>query len=254
MPVRKIPKSYTNVTGFISSDKLDDLIAYEGNLEFYCFKLILFNLNVLKCEEQPVKIDFTDMEGKKHSYTPDLLVTYRKDISPARLWKPLLAEVKPRRWIFKNWRMLHPKFRAARLYAKERGLEFAILTEHEIVKPYLGNALFLNNYRRFPINEADTNLLLDKLKAMGEADAETLLRAISEDRNRKGELLPSLWQLVANFQIKTNLEERLTMCSHLRSIELTHEDENDERIYQLYTGNGHRKRWQALRYYPPLGS
>jgi hypothetical protein len=32
MPVRKIPRSYTNVTGFISSDKSEDLTAYEGNL------------------------------------------------------------------------------------------------------------------------------------------------------------------------------------------------------------------------------
>jgi hypothetical protein len=254
MPVRKIPKSYTNVTGYISSDKSDDLIAYESNLEFYCFKLVLFNLNVLKCEEQPIRIQFNHTNGKERSYTPDILVTYRNDILPFKTWKPLLIEVKPRRWLTKNWTDLVPKFRAARRFVKEKDWEFAILTEREIINPYLHNALFLINFQKFPVNNTDTNLLLDTLKRLGETDPKTLLLNISKDQIRKGELLRTLWQLVANHRIKVNLEERLTMCSSLRPIELTDEDAEDERIYQLRAGNCCRKRWQALRYYPPSGS
>ena len=145
MPVRKIPKSYTNVTGYVvSNNKSDDSIAYEGNLEFYCFKLVLFNLNVLKCEEQPVRIQFTHTDGKELSYTPDMLITYRRDIFPVKTWKPLLAEVKPRRWLAKNWHELHPKFLAARRFVKEKDWEFAILSEREIINPYVNSTCKCN--------------------------------------------------------------------------------------------------------------
>jgi hypothetical protein len=252
MPVRKIPKNYTTVTGLASSVKSEELIGYEGQLEYYFIKLVSFNNNVLKCEEQPVKISFTGVGGKQHSYTPDALITYRQDVFPAKGWKPLLAEVKPRRWLYKNWRELHPKFRAARHYAKQLDTDFSIFNEREIVGPYLKNVRFLIKFRMFPVDEISTKLLLDALRDLQETDAATLLLSVSDSQDRRGELLPTLWQLVANFVIEANLEEPLTMHSRLRLVQASEGGEHSERTYKFSSGRGHRKRWQALRYLPPF--
>lgn len=254
MPVRKIPKNYTTVTGLASSVKSEELIGYEGRLEYYFIKLVSFNNNVLRCEEQPVRISFTDSGGKQLSYTPDALVTYRQDIRPAERWKPLFVEVKPRRWLSKNWRELHPKFRAARHYAKQRGADFSIITEREIMGPYLKNVRFLIKYRTFPVDDIAAKLLLDALKDLQETDATTLLLSVSGSQQRRGELLPTLWQLVANFIIEANLEEPLTMRSRLRAFGEPDGGESSERIHQFSAGRGRGKRWQALRYLSPLGS
>src|SRR5437763_1088317 len=103
MPVRKIPKSYRNVTGLTATDKSDTMTAYESGLEHKCHKLLTFNTNVSTYKEQPVKIYFIGEDGKTHHYTPDVLINYRRDIEPAKYWKPLLAEVKWRTDLFKNW-------------------------------------------------------------------------------------------------------------------------------------------------------
>jgi hypothetical protein len=74
-------------------DASDQVTAYESTLERDCIKHLIFNKNVAQHEEQPVTISFV-CAGKQYNYTPDLLISYRNDVAPAREWKPLLAEVK----------------------------------------------------------------------------------------------------------------------------------------------------------------
>lgn len=253
MPVRKIPKNYRNVTGLIATDKSDEMTAYESRLEHDCQKLVGFNLNVEKYEEQPIKISYAGDDGKKHPYTPDILIHYRKDVKPANSWRPLLAEVKWRSDLFENWKELKPKLKAGRQYAKEQNLDFALLTNYEINTPYLKNAIFLLNFRDYPVNEADTQLLLDVLTELEDVDAETLMRSVTTDNYRRAELLPALWRLVANFKIGTNLEVPLNMRSRLRSAaspgEVSH-----ERIHGHCAGGARHIRWRALRYHPHFES
>ncbi|MGA9995652.1 MAG: TnsA endonuclease N-terminal domain-containing protein [Pyrinomonadaceae bacterium] len=252
MPVRKIPKSYRNVTGLTATEKSGEMAGYESRLEHECQKLLNFNTNVLKYEEQPVTIYFTGDDGKRHRYTPDILIHYRKDIAPAKYWKPLLAEVKWRTNLFKDWRNLKPKFLAARNYVRERGSEFVIITDKEIKIPYLTNATFLLMFRRFPVIESHSNLLLQALDEFRETDPETLLQSISKDRDEISRLLPTLWQLVGNHAVGANLDSILTMRSRIWSIRLQGEVKRDECIYQLRTGRSRRIRWQALRHHSYL--
>jgi hypothetical protein len=254
VPVRKIPRSYQNVTGLIATDKSDQLTAYESGLEYCCQKLIGFNLNILKYEEQPVRIYYSDGDGKLRHYTPDILATYRNDVAPAKYWKPLLIEVKYRSTLCEKWHELKPKFQAARQHAKDQGLEFAILTEREIYTPYLNNAIFLIDFRWLPVNEAYTNLLLETLNELHETTPQALLFTITQDRQKMGELLPFLWQLVANYVIGVNLEEPLTMTSRIWSTLWLGKDAVYEPLHQLRRGRSRQIRWQAIRYYPPLRS
>jgi hypothetical protein len=205
MPVRKIPKNYNVITGIAATHKAEGEAAYEGDLERDFIKLMTFAEDVLKFEVQPVKIIYTDPEGKSRSYTPDVLVTFKDGR------KPLLVEIKSRRIIKKDWKKLKPKFRAGIRYEKESGYKFKIITEVEIRTQYRDNVVFLLRYRRLPESEADTSLLLQTLSELGEATPETLLDAITDDKWRKAYLITSLWQLVSTHRIGANLEERLTM-------------------------------------------
>jgi hypothetical protein len=249
MPVREIPKSYCNVTGLVATDKSDAMTGYESRLEHDCQKLVGLNLNVSKYEEQPLKVSYTTQDGKRHNYTPDILINYRTDIFPVRGWKPLLAEIKYRSDLFKHWSELKPKLLAARQYAKERSFDFTIITDHEVYTPFLKNAIFLLEFRKYPTNHNDSELLLDALEGLEEADPYTLLRLITSDQYRKAELLPTLWQLVANYKIRINLEEPLTMRSRIWPA-LQTKDGSDEILLHPGTGLARQLRWRALRYNP----
>jgi hypothetical protein len=254
VPVRKIPKSYQNATGLIATDKSDDQTAYESRLERYTQKLVGFNLNVSKYEEQPITIHFTDRDGRPHTYTPDLLISYREDLAPKELWKPLLVEVKYRKILFEKWGELKPKFRAARSYVKDRGFDFGVITDREVLAPYLRNATFLIDYRWLPVNEIHTNLLLDALRRLRRTTPEALLTYITKERSRVAELIPTLWQLVASYAIAADLEQPLTMYSPIWSLDSRERIASHEIVRPLRRGRARQKRWQALRYYQHLES
>lgn len=249
MPVRKIPKSYSNATGLIATDKSGDMTGYESRLEYYCQKLIGFNDNVAKYEEQPVKIIYSDSIGKLHSYHPDILVTYREDIS-LHQWKPLLVEVKCRSNLFDNQKKLKPKIQAGRRYAKEQGLDFSIITDDEILTTYLDNILFLLIFKTISVNEEYTYQLLRTLERLGETTPDSLLFSIVNSTNEKARLLPSLWHLVANRLIGIDLDKPLNMCSSIWSLSSQNMEERNEHLCQVSGGRSRRMRWRALRYYP----
>src|SRR5712691_7002133 len=161
MAVRKIRPNYGSVTGLVADDQSARSTAYESSLERDFIKHLIFNKNVLKHEEQPLTIEFADTDGKQRRYTPDLLVFYRRDIAFTRDWRPLLAEVKYRSDLFKHWVELKPKFRAARAYARERSWDFVVVTERELRTSYLTNITFLLEFRKHPVDDAMTKLLIE---------------------------------------------------------------------------------------------
>lgn len=181
--------------------------------------LLDFDVNVLKFEEQPLTIEFQDAAGMRRTYTPDVLIHYRRDITPAKQMLPLLAEVKYRRDLFKNWNELKPKFKAARAFARAQGWQFQILTENEIRTDFLLNARFLRSYRSQLTNAEHFELLLDLMHELRTATPAQILAAYSSDRWEQAAILPSLWNLLARRLIKTDLTVKLTMDSELWSMD-----------------------------------
>ncbi len=143
MAVRKIGVSDRSVTGRHGFSGQQ----YESTLERDFLDLIEFDCNVDRYETQPLTIIYVDGDGRVHGYTPDVFVQYRRDIVPARDMPHLLVEIKYREDYRGQFRELKQRLRAARLYARERGWRFAVLTEREIRTPYLRNARFLRPYR-----------------------------------------------------------------------------------------------------------
>jgi hypothetical protein len=250
MAVRKIRANYGSVTGLVADDRSARSTGYESSLERDFIKHLIFNKNVFKHEEQPLTIEFTNANGKQRRYTPDLFVSYRRDLAFTKDWRPLLAEVKYRSDLFRHWVDLKPKFSAARVYAKQHGWDFAIITERELRTPYLKNITFLLEFRKYPVDEVASQRLLEAVGDSSPTTPASLLELISEDATQKAALLPTLWQLTANGRIAVDLEQRLTMTSPIWLRESKERCKRHEPSDGISAGNAHRQRWQALRYYP----
>lgn len=250
MAVRKIRATYRSVTGLVADAQSARSTGYESTLERDFIKHLIFNKNVLGHEEQPLTINFIDASGNQRRYTPDLLVSYRKDVALTKDWQPLLTEVKYRSDLFQHWAELKPKFRAARAYARERRWEFAVITERELRTSYLKNITFLLEFRKHPVDEALTLLLLETTAGKRPATPVSLLTFLTNDATQRATLLPTLWQLIANGRIGVDLEQRLTMSSPIWLRRSKERRECNEPTTGASAGSGHRKRWQALRYYP----
>lgn len=187
--------------------------AHESTLERDLLFLLEFDLNVATYEEQPVLVKYEDASGLTRTYTPDVLVTYRKDVEPAKSMPPMLCEVKYRKDLFANWKFLKPKFKAARRFASERGWRFRILTEQEIRTPLLENARFLLRYQKLDMDWDKAQVLLLMIRELREATPESLLLACSADAMERARLLPMLWHLVAIGTLGCDLNRKLTMHS-----------------------------------------
>ncbi len=116
MPVRKIPKNYSNVTGIASRSKAIGQAMFESTLERDFITLLEFNSNTKSFEVQPLTIEWRDEKDKSRKYTPDILAFFKPQNK-----KLILYEVKYRNELSQSWPELRPKFKAAIKYARNKG-------------------------------------------------------------------------------------------------------------------------------------
>jgi len=209
MPERRIKKNYRSVTGVFASQKSEGVAEFESTLERDLFSLLEFSPDVLSYEVQPVTIGWTDSEGRNRRYTPDVLVRFKN------LSTPFLLEAKYREDLHQDWSNLNEKHLAAKRWAKEKGMKFNVITEISVRGVYLENARFLLGYRH-PVPPVEMMTLVKGiLKSKKRANAKFIVETAFSDDWRQAQLLTVLWYLVSTFQIKANLNEKLTMESEL---------------------------------------
>lgn len=210
--VRRIPINVRSLTGTVNGQE------FESSLERDLLLLVHWDYEVEWYQSQPVKIEYVDSQGKSHTYTPDLLITYRtikhRGQSP-KTRKPLLCEVKYREDLIAQRDILKPKFRAARDYAKANGYEFRVLTEREIRTEYLKNVQFLWSYRFAHFHLPHYEKLKLILREMEETDPATLLMACYSSKTLRGEALWTLWCMIARRWIQCDLHMPLTMQTRI---------------------------------------
>ncbi|CAP02609.1 hypothetical protein ABSDF3340 [Acinetobacter baumannii SDF] len=78
-PVRQIGIQTRSMTGLVP-----EYGQFESSLERDFMELIKFDKNVELYAPQPLVISYIDKHNKKRTYTPDGLLEYRTDISPAK--------------------------------------------------------------------------------------------------------------------------------------------------------------------------
>ena len=83
--------------------------------------LLEFDSNVQHFEVQPITIEWFDPAGKKHIYTPDVLVYYQNDV--------IIYEVKYRSDLRKTGVNSNLNFRLPYIFANLHGWHFKLITE-----------------------------------------------------------------------------------------------------------------------------
>ncbi len=213
MPIRKVPKSFRNVTGIIASTKAIGEARFESTLERDLLTLLDFDSQVSSFEVQPIAIPWKDSSGKPHIYTPDIHATYVDQ-------QNVIYEVKYRSELLDEWAALKPKFKGAIHFCRKRGWRYKIMTELEIRTPYLENVKFLNPFLKqsFP-RDSDIQKIGEHLETLGNTTPVDLLNSISTDQWEQARLMPTLWVLVAKGKIGANLQNKLNMNSPVWSIQ-----------------------------------
>jgi len=208
---RKIPPNTRSVTGRRQSAKNDRTVGVESGLESRLVALLEFDPKYLRYEEQ-VPIEYRGRDGRIHVAIADFLVFFAD-----RSKQPWLVDVKYRSDFFKDWRQRKPRYVGIHRYARDHGWIYCLLSEVELRTPHSANASWLLHYRRRRPCAADQFLLLDKLSEMTGATPAALIGQCSSDLIRVGELIPTLWHLVATFKIAADLNQPINMQSRIWS-------------------------------------
>lgn len=212
MAIRKIPKNYRHVTGKLANTKSEGLAGFESTLERDFLSLLEFSPEVVMFDVQPVEIEWIDSKGKLRKYTPDVLVHYNE----ATELKPTIFEVKYRSDLRKNWDDLKPKFMEALSFAKRRGWRFKLVSEQEIRTDFLKNAKFLLKFKfQNSYNPAYINMILERLESVSATTPTELIESVFEDELAQASVIPTLWYLVATFQVGCDLDLPLNMRSRI---------------------------------------
>jgi len=205
-PARDIGISSRSVTGSVPQ-----LGKYESTLERDLMEIIRFDTMIEEFKPQPLTIEYVDSENRARRYTPDGLIRFRSSSDFHTL--PVLYEVKYRADFRKDWKVLLPKFRAAKTYCSTQMWRFEVFTEREIRTPYLNNIKFLWPYReRLPSPQMKARVL-QTLWDLDESDPELLLCALCYDSTNRANMIPVIWHLIATGAIGCNLNIPLNMRS-----------------------------------------
>lgn len=172
-PVRRIGRGHRAVRG--RAVVHGGLVAFESTLERDFLETVDFDDTVVSICEQPCRIAYRDRSGRRRTYVPDFLVRHAPGVCLEHDVEGYLYEVKHRAELFAEWPTLKPKFKAARLWARERGLRFVILTEVEIRGAHLSNVRVLNQHRRLEAHPGIEEKLAATLAVMGEVPIRALI-------------------------------------------------------------------------------
>jgi hypothetical protein len=190
MPARRIPLSYRwHITGYQPFITGARPIGHESLLERDFVTLCRFDPDVRGIEEQPVTINWIDINGRRRRYTPDYRVIRRSGAE--------IVEVKYRSDLWTKWTDYRPGFVAARDWAVARGMRFRIVTERQIRTPKLSNARRLLPRIDEPVSAEITNHILGvigRLQPISLSDA--IEHAIAPEWPREV-VLSAIWPLLA---------------------------------------------------------
>ena len=94
MAVRKPQNRFgRHMIGTFSSIEMKRSIGFDSTIELDLYFLLDYDRNVVSFEEQPFAIPYT-LAGRAHTYTPDVLITYRDG-------SEVIAECKPESFLEK---------------------------------------------------------------------------------------------------------------------------------------------------------
>ena len=168
MPVRKLKKSYRNVTGMYYSSRLHRLVQFDSILERDFIQILDIHPSVRSFAEQPMKIAFFDADGLERVYVPDFHVTFSGGQFLGRhVGRPWIIEIKCRHDLETNWRQIALKLRAGVRVALNNQFTFHVLTESVLAGAQLANAKFLRRFANSEPSAEVTRMILAQVRRPG---------------------------------------------------------------------------------------
>lgn len=214
---RSLSRRYRGSSGKIPNGH-GSTVSYESGLERDFILLNFLDPTVESIEWNPITLDYLDSSGAYRSYTPDVLVHYRKQKNGKPSSRSRLVEVKTEEELNRKLGKFKERFAAASFYAKAKGWIFEVVSEEQIITPRLDNARFLWRYRSIDTASPTPDhpaRILDALQERGGATVESLLTVCYPSFELKAEALTYIWALIATHQIGADLDLPLTMQSHI---------------------------------------
>ncbi len=203
MPVRKIPKNWTCITGFIVSAKMGrKRIYWEGEAEWTLFLWLEMDREVLSYEEQPLYIPFTSAKGRPAQYPPDARASYRSG-------RTVYWEAKSPAQMSKAIKEKRLQYRAVFGYLRARGEIFKLFTPNKLSEAFRDNIRFLKPTLLHDFSDLQLEYVLEGMRRLRETTPETLVDFLAENTEEKLLLFPVLWRLVAEGQIHADLDQPL---------------------------------------------
>lgn len=197
-PQRKISKSYRSVTGHFPSIKNNRSIAFESLLEKNYFLTLEFDNTVKSYSEQPqITIEYN---GKPKIYSADCHVIYH---SSSRK-KNMIVEAKYESELAKDRDTLMEKFERARVSLQKIDMDFSLFTDATYPEVYIRNLDFLYRYKTFTHNNTNDSRILNAVHQP--ISALELANTLAQNKTDYFQLANSIWSLVANGRLETNLE------------------------------------------------
>jgi hypothetical protein len=205
-PVREIPIQSLSVGGRFPSRKNKRMVSYESQLELAFLYHLEFSSEVKEYVEQPCKVK--SPAGK--FYIPDFLVFFS---DPLR--KPLLVEIKYLRDVKRNLDKMLTKLETLEKFACEKGYDFKLFTDKELLTERLKNYRFLYGYLSPPISGSDylefTQNVVNLVKREQPIRVIDIANVLGKGNfTLKGLYLSTVWHLIATSVLWVNFDEELT--------------------------------------------
>jgi hypothetical protein len=154
-----------------------------------CLPLLRFDLMMDYYQLRPVKIPINLSSPRKEFYQPLFLLTYRRDIIPALAWQPVLADIWSRRDLIKNWNFFS--------------------------SPFYQNARFLLPFMKLKERGEDEERLYRKISELKTSTVAQLLKETARDNEDLEMLKPSLWRMIALYDLRCDLQNIITMKTQI---------------------------------------
>lgn len=181
-------------------------VRFESALERDFITLIRSHPDFLEILEQPEKFTFEDSQGKQRSYTPDFLVKFTKHT--------VYYEIKYRDQLRQDWERYREIVHFMRGHVRQReSVSYRIVTDLTIRTPRFQNARLLAPYLSRALDPSLTAGLLECISAAGPITISDLLRRMNS--SNRGQVLATLWSMLAQQMLQTDLKKPLSMNSVL---------------------------------------
>lgn len=143
-PTRKFGPLHSSISGRVRTEDKATLVA-ESSLEHQWLTVLEYEASVSELSTQSVKVEYTSA-GRTKAAHPDIKAVFAfGDSSP----QTVVYEVKAERRLRRDWEVLRPKLKEVTSHCRAQGWRFKLITERLIETPYVRNAVFLRQYRKY---------------------------------------------------------------------------------------------------------